>query len=50
MALGSDAALETAHPMADDIAETMTRRSPADGAARPLLASLSGLGLRLRCP
>ena len=37
--------------MADaEIAESMIRRSTADGAAHPLLASLSGLGLRLRCP
>jgi len=53
-AFGSDAAPETAFPMADaDTAETMSRRrevvapAPSSLSRLPLL---SGLGLRLRCP
>jgi hypothetical protein len=54
MALGSDAAPETASTMADAAtAETMIRRREAAACRRaplPLVLSLSGLGLRLRCP
>jgi hypothetical protein len=54
MGLGSDAAPETAFPMADAAtAETMSRHHAATARARaplPLVLSLSGLGLRLRCP
>mgnify|MGYP006275458939 CR=1 FL=1 len=54
MALGSDAAPETAFTMADAAtAETMIRHRAATACARaplPLGLSLSGLGLRLRCP
>jgi hypothetical protein len=53
-AFGSDAAPETAQPMADDVtAEPMNRRRGATAPARsslPLALSLSGLGLRLRSP